>query len=109
VKDLQNAPSEMGAGAGIERLIFRLALPAAASVLIAFVMLHTGSTKQKSPIQSAKIEQPLPQSRQLLPAFPEIRIKVTDPLTTEMESLLADSRIAARSLAANFLPGTSEP
>jgi hypothetical protein len=109
VKDLQNVPVEKGARPGIERLIFHLALPAAASALIAFVLFHTGSTKQKSPIQAAKIEQPLPQSSQLLPTVPEIRIKVADPLTTEMESLLADSRIAARSLAANFLPGRSEP
>jgi hypothetical protein len=108
VKGIHNATPETEPRLGMQRLMFRLALPVAASVLIAFVLLNNVSTKQKSPVQSAKIDQPLPQSKPLLPAFPEISIKVADPLTTEMESLLADSRIAARSLAANFLPGSPE-
>jgi hypothetical protein len=109
VKNLQNATSEKVTRLGIGRLMVRLALPAAASMLIALVLLNTGSTKHPSPTQSARYEQPLPQAKPLLPAFPEISIKVADPLTTEMESLIADSRIAARSLAANFLPESQQP
>jgi hypothetical protein len=109
VKGLQASTPEMGTRLGIDRFIYRLALPIAASVVIAFALLSPSPTKERSPIQSVGIRQPEPQARPLLPVFPEINIKVADPLTIEMESLLADSRIAARSLAANFLPDPSKP
>ncbi|MDB6040834.1 MAG: hypothetical protein JWM99_4675 [Verrucomicrobiales bacterium] len=109
VKGLHVVPSERGTRLGIDRSIYRLALPIAAGVVIAYALLSPSPTKERSPIQSVGIPQPEPQVKPSLPAFPEINIKVADPLTIEMESLLADSRIAARSLAANFLPDPSKP
>ena len=109
VKGLHVATPARETRPGIDRFIYRLALPIAASVVLAYALLNPSPTKEKSPIQSVGIREPEPQAKPLLPAFSEINLKVADPLTIEMESLLADSRLAARSLAANFLPGPLEP
>lgn len=109
VKGLHAVTPEMGTRLETNRFIYRLALPIAASIVLAYALLTPSPTKEKSPAQSVGVRQPALNDKPLLPKFPEINLKVADPLTIEMESLLADSRLAARSLAANFLPGPLEP
>jgi hypothetical protein len=43
-----------------------------------------------------------------LPAMPKLNLDMEDPLSREWRDLVSDSRNAARSLAANFLPSNVE-
>ena len=90
-----------------QMFVWRLALPVGICAVFAFVLFELSRKNNPQPdrrdsTQLAKVE-----SVHL--AFPPIHIRVEDPLTLEMQSLLADSKNAARSLAANFLPDNLNP
>jgi len=108
IDSVQNPGSVPKAALTLQTLLFRLAGPVSACALLALVLF---GLSQKNNVNS---RQPDPVKLTMLPPvqlpiIPSIKIKVEDPLTIEMQSLVADSMNAARSLAANFLPANLEP
>jgi hypothetical protein len=93
--------------AGVSFLL-RLALPAACCIAIALFLFKPRPVDQASASRAGTVALAPTRTEAVLPEFPKINLKVVDPLTKEMQSLLADSRNAARSLAANFLPDRFE-